>query len=102
MSTIMSVTTELATIFPKRARLKLRCSVINKQLLCNRIKNKEKVMNDFVPTFFSVISSDSPSMLWGIVILLIKGFTKAISIVAVEWNPKLPEKRSMENPSKKA
>jgi len=59
-------------------------------------------MNDFDPTFSIVISSESPSILWGIVILLMKGFTKAISIVAVEWNPKLPEKRSIEKPNKKA
>ena len=41
-------------------------------------------MYDFVPTFFNVISSESPSILCGIVILLNKGFTKATSTVAVE------------------
>ena len=59
-------------------------------------------MKALFPTFLSVISSVSPSILWGIVILLINGFTKAISIVAVEWKPKLTEKRSMENPNRKA
>ena len=102
MSTMITVTMELANIFPAIARLKLRCSIINKQLLWIRIKNSEKVIKALFPIFFSVISSVSPSILWGIVILLMKGLKKAISIVAVEWNPKLPEKISMKNPSKKA
>ena len=84
MSTIINVTMELANIFPAMARLKLRCSIINKQLLWIMIKNSEKVIKALFPIFLSVISSVSASMLWGIVILLMKGLKKAISIVAVE------------------
>ena len=81
---MINVTIELANIFPEIARLKLRCAIINKQLLWIRIKNSEKVIKALFPIFFSVISSVFPSMLRGIVIVLMKGFKKAISIVAVE------------------
>ena len=81
---MINVIMELANIFPAIAKLKLRCSIINKQLLWIRIRNREKVMKALFPIFFNVISSVSPNMLCGIVILLIKGFKKAMSIVAVE------------------
>jgi hypothetical protein len=84
MRMMIRVTTELAIIFPNKSRLKLRCSVINKQLLWIIIRNKEKVIKDLLPIFFKVISSVSASILCGIVILLISGFTKAMRTVAVE------------------
>ena len=59
-------------------------------------------MNDLFPILFMQISSLSPKILCGIVILEIAGFKNAISTVAVEWNPKVPPNRSIKNPSKKA
>ena len=63
---------------------------------------KEKVVYAFRPIFCKLISSISPKILWGMVILLIIGFIKAISTLAVEWNPRLDENKSITNPKKNA
>ena len=56
------------------------------------------MINDLIPILFKLISSWSPRILWGIIILEINGLIKAVKTVAVEWNPKLPVNRSIKNP----
>lgn len=56
------------------------------------------MVNDLNPILFNVISSLSPKILCGIIILEINGFIKAIKTVAVEWKPRLPENRSIKKP----
>ena len=47
-------------------------------------KDSNSKVYAFRPIFCKLISSISPKILWGIVILLIIGFIKAISTLAVE------------------
>ena len=67
--------------------------------LCIRMISSENTINDLFPILCKVISSVSSKILYGIVILAIAGLMKAINTVAVEWNPKLPTKISIERPS---
>jgi hypothetical protein len=84
------------------AKLKCRCSRINKTVLWIKISIREKLTKALVPILFIVVLSFSPIILWGIVNFAIAGFKNAINTVAVVWNPQLPLKISIRNPTKNA
>jgi hypothetical protein len=60
------------------------------------------VRNAFDPIFCIMSSSPSSTILCGIVIFAIEFLQKAINTVAKECMPSVPEKISIQNPSKKA